>query len=191
MTQLHEAELLSMFRETGVLLDGHFLLTSGRHSPQFLQCSQLMQYPDRAARVAAALAEPFAATGVDSVVGPAMGGIILAYEVARQLGARAMFTEKQDGELVLRRGFELKRCEHVLVVEDAVTTGGSVKQTVSVVAATGAQVVGVGVIVDRSGGRVGFGLPHRALVQLDVPSYAPQECPLCRKGVPLVRPKNA
>jgi len=191
VTELDEAGLMTLFRETGVLLDGHFLLTSGRHSPQFLQCSQLMQYPTQAALVAASLARRFVTSDIDVVVGPAMGGIILAYEVARQLGVRALFTEKHDGELVLRRGFRLKRNERVLVVEDAVTTGGSVRQTIQEVEAAGGRVVGVGVLVDRSGGEVSFGVPHHALLELDVPSYDPDECPLCDQGIPLVRPKDA
>lgn len=183
-------EVLDLLRETGTLLDGHFLLTSGLHSPQFLLFSQALQRPDVAGRICAAMAEPFQDAAVEVVVGPAIGGVILAYEVARALGARAMFAEKTgDGGMALRRGFRLGPGERVLVVEDAVTTGGSVRKVLDIVRAAGAEPVGVSVVADRSGGTVDFGVPTHALLTLDIPSWPPEACPLCRQGVELVRPK--
>jgi len=184
-------EVLDIFRRTGVLLEGHFKLTSGRHSPMFLQCSQLMQYPGEAGPVAEALAAMLAGVGVDAVIGPAMGGIVLGYEVARALGKRAIFAERQDGVMTLRRGFRIEPGERFVVVEDAVSTGGSVREVIDVVRQAGGEVVAVGVLVDRSGGKVDFGVPSYALSTLEVPSHAPEDCPLCRDGVPLTSPKSA
>ncbi|MEW6724863.1 MAG: orotate phosphoribosyltransferase [Bacillota bacterium] len=185
---MNRDEVIDILKHTGVLLQGHFLLTSGRHSAQFLQCSQLFQNPRAAAPLVAELVKPLDGQ-IDTVVGPAMGGVILAYEAARALGARAIYTEKESGRMVLKRGFFLQPGERVLVVEDAVTTGGSVRQTMEAVAATGAEMVGAAALVDRSGGRVSLGVPFRALVTLDIPSYEPDDCPLCRAGIPLSRPK--
>ncbi len=182
-------EVLELFRTTGVLLEGHFLLTSGKHSPMFLQCSQVMQHPQYAEKLGRALATMFHERGISAVVGPAMGGIILAYEVARHLGVRGLFAEKDGERMVFRRGFQLSNGEPVLVVEDAVTTGGSVHRVIEAVQAEGAQVVGVAMLVDRSAGAVNFGVDQRALVELNIPSYTPDECPLCASGTPLTVPK--
>lgn len=180
-----------MLEASGAVRRGHFRLTSGLHSDLFLLCAQVMQYPDRTAQLAAALAERFAQQRVDVVAGPAVGGIILAYEVARQMGARAIFAEKSAaGSLVLRRGFAVQRGERVLVVEDALTTGGSLRQVIEVVRAQGAEVIGAAVLVDRSGGKVELGVPVQALLTLDVASWTPADCPLCRAGVPLTEPKE-
>ena len=187
---MNPLEVEGLFRATGVLQEWHFLLTSGRHSPGFLQCSQVLQLPAETARLAADLATAFRGEGVEVVLGPAMGGVILAYEVARQLGTRAMYLEKGgDGSMVLKRGFRLSPGQRVLVVEDAVTTGGSVLKTIQALEPLGVQIVGVGALVDRSGGQVNLGYPLRALLTLEVPSYEPEECPECRAGVPLVKPK--
>lgn len=183
-------DFLDVLRKTGVYREGHFLLTSGRHSPAFFLFSQLFQHPPEAERAGAAVAALFAGEPVDTVVGPAVGGIILAHEVARALGVRSIFAEKVDGGMAFRRGFTLRPGERVLLVEDAVTTGGSVLKVLSHVRAAGAVPVGVGALVDRSGGRADFGVPFRALVILDVPSYDPADCPLCRVRVPLDRPKG-
>jgi len=188
---MNEAEVLALFRATGVLLEGHFRLTSGRHSPVFLQCSQVMQHPRQAERLGAALAAVFADADVATVIGPAMGGIILAHVTARVLGARALFAEKEDGRMVLRRGFAVVPGERVLVVEDAITTGGSALDVVALARAAGAEVVGIGCLVDRTGGKLDLGLPLKSLLRLEVPSYAPEECPLCAAGVPLTEPKRA
>ncbi|MDP2872670.1 MAG: orotate phosphoribosyltransferase [Bacillota bacterium] len=187
---MNAGAVIDLFRETGVLIEGHFKLTSGRHSPMFLQCSQVMQHPRQAARLAGALAETLAPLGADAVIGPAMGGIILAYEVGRVLGVRAIFAERQDGTMTLRRGFRIEPGERFVVVEDAVSTGGSVREVMNVVTERGGEVVGVGMLVDRSGGKTDFGVPAHSLLSLTVPSYAPPECPLCREGVPLTLPKS-
>ncbi len=185
-----EEEVLQLFRDTGVLLDGHFRLTSGKHSPQFLQCAQVLRFPQYTEELAAMMADPFRNAEVDKVVGPAMGGIILSYEVARQLGTESIYTEKSDGGSQFRRGFSVEPGERVLVVEDAITTGGTVNSTIEICAQTGAELVGVSVLVDRSGRAVDFAVPYRAVVTVEIPAYSPAECPLCRDGVELVSPKD-
>ncbi|MDQ7793621.1 MAG: orotate phosphoribosyltransferase [bacterium] len=175
----------------GALLEGHFLLTSGRHSPFFVQCSQVLQHPERVARLAGELVVRLAlAPPPDAVAGPAMGGIILAYETARILGARAVYAEKGPEGMVFRRGFRLRPGERVLVVEDVVTTGGSVQAVIDAVDRAGARVLAVGALVDRSGGRVRFPAPFAAALSLPAEDYSPDDCPLCREGVPLTRPKH-
>ncbi|HEY8391802.1 MAG TPA: orotate phosphoribosyltransferase [Capillibacterium sp.] len=182
-------EIMAIFKATGALLQGHFLLTSGKHSAQYMQCALVLQYPRLASRLGEALAGQFSGLGVEAVVGPAMGGIIVAHEVGKALGVKALFSERQNGEMTLRRGFTLKPGEKVLVVEDVITTGGSVQEVLALVRAAGARPVGVGVLVDRSGGQVTFdGLPFRNLLQLKLETYAPEDCPLCRQGIPLVKP---
>lgn len=188
---MDEQQVLDLFRGTGVLLDGHFKLTSGKHSPMFLQCSQVMQYPAQAGPLAAALANKLTGVKADAVIGPAMGGIILAYEVGRALGLRAIFAERQDGTMTLRRGFHITPGERFVVVEDAVSTGGSVREVIDVVKERGGEVVAVGSLVDRSGGKVAFGVPSATMVTLEVPAYPPDDCPLCRAGLPLTLPKSA
>lgn len=184
-------DILKLYRDTGVLKEGHFLLTSGRHSNVFLQCSQVMQWPLKAEGLGKAIAQRFAGVKIDTVVGPALGGITLAYEVGRALGVRAIFVEKENGRMALRRGFTLQPGERVLCVEDALTTGGSVQLAMDVVRENGAQVVGVGVLADRSGGTVDLGVPMESLVTLKVESYLPEECPWCKAGMPLTKPKAA
>jgi len=181
--------IMEVFHNTGVLLEGHFRLTSGRHSPQFLQCSQVLRHPEHAAWLCGLMADPFRESGVETVLGPALGGIVLAYEVARSLGVQAAFTEKVEGRMTLRRGFHISPGERVLVVEDAVTTGGSVNSVMEILSARRAEVVGVSVMVDRSGGAADFGVPTRSLLSLNIPDYSPAECPLCREGIELVHPK--
>lgn len=188
---MHPDEVMAVLRETGVVREGHFRLTSGMHTDLFLLCSLVQQYPHHTERLAGALARFFAGQGVEVVVGTAMGGVILGYEVARALGARAIYAEKSgDGRMVLRRGFSVRPGERALVVEDALSTGGSVRKTMAAIQPYGPVVVGVGVLVDRSAGRVQLDVPVRALVTMDVGMWAPGECPLCRQGVPLVEPKE-
>ena len=188
--------VLGRLREVGALLEGHYHLTSGKHSPVFIQCSQVLQFPVDAAKLGAALGSVFRASEVSVVVGPAMGGVILAHEVARALGARSAFTEKRNGLQVFRRGFQLLPEDRVLIVEDVLTTGGSVLRSAAAVRATGATLVGVGLIIDRTAGKaaeaLGLGpeVPVHALALLDAPSYLPEQCPLCRSGQPLARPKE-
>jgi len=179
-------EILTIFRETGVMLEGHFQLTSGRHSDKYMQCARLFQYPDIAQKFAKELAEKF--TGVDLVAGPALGGIIIAYEVSRQLGVKNVFAERENGTMTLRRGFEIPQGARVLVVEDVVTTGGSVKEVVELVRQMGGEVVGVGSIVDRSAGKVDFGVPFAAVLSMEVESWEADKCPLCREGWIVVKP---
>lgn len=179
-------EILTIFRETGVMLEGHFQLTSGRHSDKYMQCARLFQYPGIAERFAKELAGKF--ENVDLVAGPALGGIIIAYEVSRHLNVQNVFAERENGQMTLRRGFELPRGARVLVVEDVVTTGGSVKEVMSLVRSLGGEIAGVGSVVDRSDGKVDFGVPFNAVLSMKVVSWEADECPLCREGWPLVKP---
>ncbi|MBE3589523.1 MAG: orotate phosphoribosyltransferase [Firmicutes bacterium] len=176
--------------DVGAYREGHFLLTSGRHGDRFFLMPLAFQRPPLAEAVGRAVAALFAAERVDAVVGPATGGIILAHEVARALGARSMFAEKDGDAMVLRRGFRLEAGERVLVVEDVVTTGGSVMKTIAALEPFSPVVVGIGAVIDRSGGRAVFGVPFRTVASVEARDWAPEECPLCREGVPLVRPKH-
>lgn len=182
-------EILKLFYETDVLKTGHFLLTSGRHSNKYLQCAQLLQYPKATEQVVKKLAENVKDLGIQTVIGPAMGGIIVSYEMARQLDARAIFTERgEDGKMALRRGFTIKPGEKVLVVEDVVTTGGSVKEVISVVKELKGDIAAVAALVDRSGGKVDFGVPAYYALNLEVESYLPEECPMCKENIPIEKP---
>ncbi len=185
---MNQDEILRQFRTTGALLTGHFLLSSGLHSDQYFQCARVLQYPALAERLCAQLARPFRDEKVAAVIAPAVGGIVVAHETARALGVRAVFAEREQDEMRLRRGFELAAGERVLVVEDVVTTGGSVKEVIELVKASGATPIGVAALVDRSGGRVDFGLPFVPLVRLDVHTYPAERCKLCQAGEPLVKP---
>ncbi len=188
---MHPDDVRALLDSTGAVRRGHFLLTSGLHTDLFLLCAQLLQYPQHARTLAAAMAAPFREEQVEVVVGPALGGIILAYEVARQLGVRGLFAEKSgDGTMVLRRGFTLRSGERALLVEDALTTGGSTRKVMEAVRALDGDVVGVAAIVDRSGGTVEFGVRLHALLTMRVDTWEPDECPLCRAGIPLVVPKD-
>ena len=179
---LAKEQALQIFTQAGALLEGHFRLTSGRHSNQYMQCAQVLKYPAFTEELARHLAEVFKDDGVEVVIGPAMGGIVVAYEVARQLGVTGMFTERENGQMALRRGFSIEPGQRVLVVEDVVTTGGSVKEVMEVVEQLGGQVAGVGVLVDRSNGAVDFGVKHAAVLSLDINSWEAEACPLCREG---------
>jgi len=181
-------EGMAILEQTGVLKRGHFLLTSGLHSDQYLQCALLLQYPWHAEKVCRALAAPFFGQSIDVVIGPAIGGIVVAYETARALGARYMHAEREAGVMTLRRGYRLQPGERVLVVEDVVTTGGSVKEVIRLVQEAGSQLVGVASIVDRSGGQVDFGVPFHPFIRLNVATYDPHDCPLCRQGLPVEKP---
>ncbi|MGI5838393.1 MAG: orotate phosphoribosyltransferase [bacterium] len=183
-----QTEILEILKETGVLLEGHFRLTSGRHSGRYLQCAQVLKYPEYSEKIGAEIASRFTGTDIDVVVGPALGGVIIAYEVARALGKKTMFTERENGKMKLRRGFAIQPGEKILVVEDVITTGGSVNEVMEIIVGDGGQVVGVGVIVDRSAGKINFGVPTHSLVSLEIESYSPAACPLCLQGLPLVKP---
>lgn len=182
-------EVLERFRRTGALLEGHFILTSGLHSPTYLQCALVLQHPPEAEAFGRAIAEQFARRGIETVVAPAIGGLVIGYETARALGARSIWTERDAaGEMMLRRGFTVRPGESVLIVEDVITTGGSTRETADAVRAAGASVVGAASIIDRSGGRAEVGVPRIALATLDVPALAPSVCPACRRGEPAVKP---
>ncbi|MEW6213278.1 MAG: orotate phosphoribosyltransferase [Acidobacteriota bacterium] len=180
--------LLSVFQQTGALLEGHFQLTSGLHSARYLQCALVLQYPSHAEAIGLALASRFRDQKIDAVVAPAIGGIIVAHETARALGVRALFTEREAGVMTLRRGFRIDAGERILVVEDVVTTGGSTRETIEAVTRAGGVCVGAGSVVDRSGGGVDVGVRREALIVLDVPAFDPAECPMCKEGSAAVKP---
>ena len=186
--QRTEAEVVALLQRHGALQQGHFLLSSGMHSSHYVQCALLLQYPELTARICAALAEPFRGVGVQVVVGPAVGAVVLAYETARQLGARALWAERSEGKLTLRRSFRVEPGERVLVVEDVVTTGGSAREVALLAEEAGASVVGVAAVVDRSAGNHGLRWRFEPLARLEVEAYLPPLCPLCREGLPLVKP---
>jgi orotate phosphoribosyltransferase len=185
-------ELLDLFRRSGALLEGHFRLTSGLHSPGYLQCALVLQHPRDAEALGAAIAAKTRDWRPTVVMSPALGGVVIGQEVGRGLGVRAIFAERQDGALTLRRGFMLSETDRVLVVEDVLTTGGSTRETIQVARAAGAQVIGAASIVDRSGPSVAretdLGVPFAALLDVDLPTYEPDKCPLCAQGLPVVKP---
>ena len=183
-------EVIKMFKQSEALLEGHFRLTSGLHSDRYLQCALVLQNPRQAEALGAALAARLRALGdqPDLVIAPALGGILVAHEVARALGVRGLFAERQDGMLTLRRGFRIEPGEKAYVVEDVVTTGGSTKETMEVVLKAGAVVLAAGSLIDRSGGRTDLGVPRVALAVLDIPAFSPEECPLCKTGSKAIKP---
>ncbi len=181
-------EILKTFRENSALLEGHFILSSGLHSDRYIQCALVLQHPRVAERLCSELAAKLRHVNAQVVAAPALGGILVAHEVARALGIRALFTERQDGAMTLRRGFTLSPGESVLVVEDVMTTGLSTGETMKCVEQAGGRIVGVGALIDRSGGAVDLGLPKAALLTLAIQNYNPAECPLCKAGIPAVKP---
>jgi len=181
-------QVLDIYKKTGALLSGHFLLSSGLHSDRYLQSALVLQQPDIAAKLCSALAENFKNFNINVVIAPALGGVFVSHETARALGVRALFAERINGELTLRRGFSIKPGERVLVVEDVITTGKSTKETIEVAKKEGGVVVAAGSLVDRSNGRVDLGVMFKSLVTLDVPSYAPEACPLCKSGSTPIKP---
>ncbi|WP_039766822.1 orotate phosphoribosyltransferase [Caldicellulosiruptor sp. F32] len=185
---MNESAYFQMFKDTNALLEGHFLLTSGKHSSKYLQCAKILQYPNLAETICKDLAKNFAGQEIDVVIGPAIGAITLSYELARQLNCRSVFAEREDGIMKLRRGFKIEEGEKVLVVEDVITTGGSVKEIIEIVKENGGEIVGVAGIVDRSGGKVDLGYPLKTLLTLEIETYEPDDCPLCREGIPIVKP---
>jgi orotate phosphoribosyltransferase len=186
--------VMDLFNETGAYLRGHFRLTSGLHSGEYLQCAKLLTFPDYAEQLGRELAQTLrsltSGSTIELVVSPAIGGLIIGHEVARALAARSLFTERDPSinEMVLRRGFSIRPGETAVVVEDVVTTGGSTKEVIRVVEELGGKVLAVGSIIDRSAGRVNVGVPRVALQELDAIAYDPADCPLCKNGEPLVKP---
>lgn len=181
-------QILEHFRQTNALLEGHFILSSGLHSPNYLQCALALQYPADAAKFGRALAEHFTSGNIETVASPAIGGLVIGYAVAQALNVRFIWTERQNGEMTLRRGFSVKENERILVVEDVITTGGSTRECIAALEAHGAKTVGAASIIDRSNGAADTGVPRIALVSLEVPSYKPEDCPLCKEGTEAVKP---
>jgi orotate phosphoribosyltransferase len=188
MTAMDATAILDRFRRSRALLEGHFRLTSGLHSPGYLQCALVLQHPREAEALGAAIADRVRRLGVQTVLSPALGGIVIGQEVGRALGVRAIFAERQDGRLALRRGFTLEPGEAVLVVEDVVTTGGSTRETIEVARQAGAVVVAAAAIIDRSGGQQKLDVPFHVLAEVSLPTYDPESCPLCLAGQPVVKP---
>ncbi len=184
----NENELLEIFKKTGALLEGHFLLTSGRHSNVYFQCAKVLQYPEYNTMVCSKIADHFKSFEIDTVIAPAIGGIVVGQEVARQLNKKFIFAEREEKQLTLRRGFSIEKGEKVLVCEDVVTTGGSVFEVIDIVKNSGAEVAGVGFIVDRSNGKVDFGFPQMSTMKMNAVSFLPEECGLCKEGLPAVKP---
>lgn len=187
---LNNEEVLELFEKSGALLQGHFRLTSGLHSPVYLQCALVLQHPERAALLGQALAARMTklAPPPNLVIAPALGGILVAHEVARALGVRSLFAERQNGVLHLRRGFLIEPGEPCFVVEDVVTTGGSTRETIDVARRCGGEVTAAGSLIDRSGGKADLGVVRVSLATLDIPTYSPEDCPLCKSGSTPTKP---
>ncbi|MBN2411854.1 orotate phosphoribosyltransferase [candidate division KSB1 bacterium] len=183
-----QKEAIDIFKKTEALLEGHFLLTSGLHSPNYFQCAKVLQYPDYAEKFCREIAQHFKDQQVDCVISPAIGGIVVGQETGRLLKKKTIFAERQDGEMTLRRGFEIKKGERVLTVEDVVTTGGSIKEVINLVRQWGGIVVGAAFIVDRSAGKVTFDVPTFSVLPMEVITYTKDLCPLCKTNIPLVKP---
>jgi len=182
------SDILDIFIKTDALLNGHFLLTSGRHSNSYFQCAQVLQYPEYNEIICRLIAGHFKSYEIDAIISPAIGGIIVGQEVARLLGKKSIFAEREEKTLSLRRGFRIEPGANYLVCEDVVTTGGSVFEVIDIVNKGGGIVAGVGFIVDRSNNKVQFGVPQFSTLQLDVVSYQPDECLLCKDNIPAVKP---
>lgn len=185
---MREDEVIEKFRQTGALLEGHFVLSSGLHSSIYLQCAIALARPEVAVELGGAIAKRFQDEGIETVAAPAIGGIVIGYEVARQMGARFIWAEREQGQMTLRRGFTVRRGERILVVEDVITTGGSTRETIQALRASGAELVAAAAIIDRSGGQADVGLPLSALATLEVPAVAPADCDACKRGEPAVKP---
>ena len=188
MNSTNSMNYLEHFRQTNALLEGHFILSSGLHSPNYLQCALALQYPADAAKFGKAIAAHFVNENIETVASPAIGGLIIGYAVAQALNVRFIWTERQSGEMTLRRGFSVRENERILVVEDVITTGGSTRECIAALESHGAKVTNAASIIDRSGGAADVGVPRIALVSLEVPSYKPEDCPLCEQGTEAVKP---
>ncbi|MGE4283995.1 MAG: orotate phosphoribosyltransferase [Clostridia bacterium] len=183
-----QERVLEVLKEAGVLLEGHFLLTSGRHSNKYLQCAKIFQYTKYSEELCKALAEKYKDANIDVVIGPAIGAIQMSYEVSRWLGVKNIFAERDNGFMTLRRGFAIEKGQKVLIVEDVVTTGGSVKEVINIVKEAEGEVVGVGAVVDRTGGKIDFGTRFESVISMAVESYEVDSCPLCKQGIPYNKP---
>jgi orotate phosphoribosyltransferase len=185
---MNDAEVVQRFKATGALLEGHFLLSSGLHSPVYLQCAIALQETRDAMAFGEAIATHFQNDRIDTVASPAIGGIVIGYEVARQLGVRFIWTERESGQMTLRRGFSVRASERVLVVEDVITTGGSTRDTIATLRSSGANVIAAASIIDRSGGKADVGVPRFSLATLNVPAVTPNECEACKRGETATKP---
>jgi orotate phosphoribosyltransferase len=185
---MNDVEVIQKFKETGALLEGHFLLSSGLHSPVYLQCAIALQNTKDAKEFGAAIAANFGKASIDTVASPAIGGLVIGYEVARQLGVRFIWTERESGRMTLRRGFAVKEGERVLVVEDVITTGGSTRDTIEALRSADAEVVAAASIIDRSGGQADVGVPRFSLATLSVLALVPEQCEACRRGDVAIKP---
>jgi len=181
-------DVIEKFKSSGALLEGHFILSSGLHSPLYLQCAIALEATALAAEFGAAIADEFRGAQIETVASPAIGGIVIGYEVARQLGVRFIWTERENGSMTLRRGFQVHQGERVLVVEDVITTGGSTRETIATLKGAGAQVVAAASIIDRSGGKADVGVRRVSLATLDVPAVEPSVCDLCKRGESAIKP---
>lgn len=181
-------KIIEHFRSTDALLEGHFILSSGLHSPKYLQCALALQYPFDSEKFGRAIAEHFVDAGIETVASPAIGGLVIGYEVAKALNVRFIWTERKEGEMTLRRGFSIKKGEKILAVEDVITTGGSIKECIDVLKSHGGNVINAASIIDRSGGRVDVGVPRISLLEMNVPSFEPENCPMCEEGTEAVKP---
>jgi len=179
---MNKEEIIEIFIKYGVLIEGHFLLTSGKHSDKYLQCAKLFQYPEYSAEISKILSKKLEKYKADVVIAPAVGGIILSYEIAKQLEIESIFAERESKNMTLRRGFTIDKGTKVLIVEDVVTTGGSVKEVIALVEKCGGEILAVGSIVDRSNNKVDFGYPYESVIKIDIDTYDKDECPLCKKG---------
>ncbi|MDX6529841.1 MAG: orotate phosphoribosyltransferase [Blastocatellia bacterium] len=185
---MSQIEVIEEFKSAGALLEGHFILSSGLHSPVYLQCALALESTARAAEFGAELAQHFRGSQIATVASPAIGGMVIGYEVARQLGAQFIWTEREAGRMTLRRGFRISKGERVLVVEDVITTGGSTRETIDTLKVLGANVVAAASIIDRSGGKAEVGVPRVSLATLDVPAVSPVDCEACKRGDEAIKP---
>lgn len=185
---MNSESVLEHFKNTDALLDGHFILSSGLHSGVYLQCALALQYPADAAKFGRAIIEKLAAEQFDTVASPAIGGLVIGYETARAANVRFIWTERENGVMTTRRGFSVRENEKILVVEDVITTGGSTRECIEALESRGAKVTAAASIIDRSAGRADVGVTRTALASLDVPSYRPETCPMCARGVEAVKP---
>ena len=182
-------KIIALLQKIDVLMEGHFIYTSGKHGDKYLQCARIFQTPSAAVALCEVLADKFRDSGIEVVIGPAVGAVQMAYEISRQLGVDNYFTERADGEMTLRRGFVIKPGMKCLLVEDVVTTGGTVIEVKKLVEGLGGVVAGVGSIVDRACGKVDFGVPFKSVIQIEAEAYDPEDCPLCKEGnLPPVKP---
>jgi len=185
---MNSEQIVEHFRQTNALLEGHFILSSGLHSPKYLQCALALQYPLDAAKFGRAIAQHFVNANIETVASPAIGGLVIGYAVAQALNVRFIWTERQNGEMTVRRGFSVKENERILVVEDVITTGGSTRECITALESRGAHITNAASIIDRSGGAADVGVPRIALVSLEIPSYKTEECPLCKRGTEAIKP---